>query len=213
MPIYVNEWSKSFNWTTNYITIFKCGESYVRTTHTFYKHFFNSASYTSISSRNSLNSWVKNFRKKGTTMKLKPHRLQKSVRMLENNELACQAFQNSPTRSQWKHASNLHLKQSTIHRILLRNLNYDPYKLLMMQQFQSSDHAVRLKFNWRMLQAIEEKQLPMENILFTDEAHFYLHGHVNKWNLNCENSHSQFLVILRFLPEWVHWDVQTYSIQ
>ncbi len=33
------------------------------------------------------------------------------------------------------------------------------------------------------------------------------------WNPNCENTRSQFLAILRLPLEWVHRDVQTYSIQ
>ncbi len=33
------------------------------------------------------------------------------------------------------------------------------------------------------------------------------------WNTICENNHSQSLATLRFPLEWVHWDVQTYSIQ
>ncbi len=35
----------------------------------------------------------------------------------------------------------------------------------------------------------------------------------SNWNRNYENNHSQFLAILRYPLKWVHWDVQTYSIQ
>ncbi len=89
----------------------------------------------------------------------------------ESIEHVFQAFQNSPRRSRQKHASNLHLKSSTVCCILHEDLNYHPYK--------NSDRASGLKFNRYMLQAIEEKQLAMRYISFTDKVHFYLHGHVS----------------------------------
>ncbi len=94
-----------------------------------------------------------------------------------------QAFQNNPTRFHRKHALILYLKPSTVSRIFHENLNYHPYKLLMTQQLQSSNHAVRWKLSQHMLQAIEEKQLAVDNILFTNKAHFYLHGHVSNQNM------------------------------
>ncbi len=39
------------------------------------------------------------------------------------------------------------------------------------------------EFSETMLQEIQSKEIPLDTILITDEAHFYLNGDVNKQNL------------------------------
>ena len=55
--------------------------------------------------------------------------------------------------------------------------------MLMTQQLLDIDHTMRLGFCVRILKKIKEKTVPLENILFTDEAHFFLHGDVNSQNM------------------------------
>jgi len=55
--------------------------------------------------------------------------------------------------------------------------------MLMTQQLLPTDHATRLEFCERVLEEMENGQFPLNQILFTDEAHFYLHGDVNNQNM------------------------------
>ena len=163
-------------------SFFKCGESYVTTMRAFHKRF-SIMPGKPVPSRNTLRLWIQNFREKGTVNKTKPPGPQKSVRTPENIERVRDAFQKSPRRSHRKHAASLNLKANTVLRILHEDLSYHPYKLLMTQQLLTTDPAARLKFCRRMLREIKNEELSLNNILFTDEAHFYLHGDVNNQNM------------------------------
>ncbi len=163
-------------------SFFKCGESYIKTIRAF-RRKFKIAPRKPVPSKNTVKLWVKNFREKGILRKSKPPGLPRSSRTPENIERVRNAFQKSPRRSLRKHAANLGLKPTTVRRILHDDLNYHPYKLLMTQELLPTDPAARLDFSQRVLLAIEEDELSLNKILFTDEAHFYLHGDVNSHNM------------------------------
>jgi len=163
-------------------TFFKSGESYIKTMRAFCRNFKISPRKP-IPSRNTLKLWVHNFREKGSVLKSKHPGQQRSTRTPENIERVRSAFQKSPERSHRKHAASLGMKASTIRRILHDDLNFHPYKILMTQELLPTDLTARLNFSQRLLLAIEENDVPLDKILFTDEAHFYLHGDVNSQNM------------------------------
>lgn len=64
--------------------------------------------------------------------------------------------------------------------ILRKDLKLWPYKHQRVQQLKPGDHEKRMNFANLML--YESEGLDFDNIIFTDEAHFYLHGFINRQN-------------------------------
>lgn len=91
------------------------------------------------------------------------------------------AFRKSPTKSIRRLSSETNLPKSSIHRILKLH-KWHPYKLHLMQKLSEDDPDRRLEFcSWAMTMCEENDNFPYE-ILFTDEANFYVSGEVNKQN-------------------------------
>lgn len=160
-----------------------------------------------------LKRWVKNFRETGSVAKKKAPGLPKTVRTSPVIAQVRQAIQNSPSRSARLHAKNLNLSDRTLRRILHEDLNCHPFKILYTQQLLPADHAARATFSELMLQKIESQEIPLGSILITDEAHFYLHGDVNKQNvrywsdenprlINEEPLHSPKVTVWMGIAEW-----------
>ena len=66
--------------------------------------------------------------------------------------------------------------------IVKRDLNLFPYKIQVHQQLKDVDVNRRLDFANLMLEKIENKEIDISKIWFSDEAHFHLNGYVNKQN-------------------------------
>ncbi len=94
-----------------------------------------------------------------------------------------QRMEGSPSRSARMHARNLNVSDRTLRRILHEDLNFHPYRIMYAQQLLPGDHAQRVAFSDTMLQKINSNEIPLDAIMITDEAHFYLNGDVNKQNL------------------------------
>ncbi len=161
---------------------FKSQESYTSTIRVFRKHFAITPRKP-VPSEKTVRLWVKNFREKGTVHKLKPPGPSKRVRTQENIERVRVAVKSSPQRSARKHALSLNLSDRTVRRILHVDLCFHPYKMMMTQELLATDPAARLQFCKRILEKIDNDELPLNRILFTDEAHFYLPGAVNNQNM------------------------------
>lgn len=90
-------------------------------------------------------------------------------------------------------AKNVGLHPSSVHKILRIHLQLKPYRLKHLQALNDSDPEERLEFaNW-FLEKCESDGVFLENVLWTDEAHFYLHGQVTTRNCAIwegENPHS-----------------------
>ncbi|KAJ8960076.1 hypothetical protein NQ318_009518 [Aromia moschata] len=57
-----------------------------------------------------------------------------------------------------------------------------PYKLVPINEFAEDDFDRRSLFCEQMMQMIDDNTLQIENVLFSDESTFTLHGHVNRKN-------------------------------
>lgn len=82
-----------------------------------------------------------------------------------------------PRRSQ-----ELHLSKTTTWRILRKDLGLHPYKIVLTQQLKPLDHRKRREFADWTLEQIETDPNFGQKIIFSDEAHFWLDGYVNKQN-------------------------------
>ena len=74
------------------------------------------------------------------------------------------------------------ISQSSVHRILTNQLKLHPYRIQVVHSLSDRDKENRVTFANEMLNRISEDPTLVQNILWTDEAHFCLSGEVNTWN-------------------------------
>ena len=104
------------------------------------------------------------------------------------------AVDQSPHQSAVRHAQALRL---SVRRILHQDLNFHPYKLMIVQELNQQDFGRRITFAETVLQMFEED--PELVIVTSDKAHFHLNGNVNKQNfrywspMNPQQLHEIFL--------------------
>ncbi|KAJ8948033.1 hypothetical protein NQ318_003366 [Aromia moschata] len=117
----------------------------------------------------------KQFRERGHIRQLKknpPNKLSDDQKlyvmlMLEEN----------PHTSSRQTASALNINHSSILRVLTENQTH-PYKLVPTNELAVDDFDRRILFCEQMMQMIDDNTLQIENVLFSDESTFTLHGHV-----------------------------------
>ncbi|GFY09440.1 uncharacterized protein TNCV_4321191 [Trichonephila clavipes] len=96
-------------------------------------------------------------------------------------------------------AEVLDLPRSTVQKIMRNILRYYPYKLQLVQELLAHDFETRHLFSLQFLARLEVDPEWPWNILWTDEAHFYLDGSVNTHNCRIwesDNPHSTLQVPL-----------------
>ena len=113
-------------------------------------------------------------------MKKKPLGPVATSRTPENVERVRKAVARSPTRSARRHAVKLGMSESTVRRILHKDLRFHPYKMMILKMLNEGDYQQRLAFTQLMLEIIEEHGDAI--ITMSDEAHFHLNGSVNTQN-------------------------------
>ena len=97
----------------------------------------------------------------------------------------------SPTTSTRRLLLQLNLSHSSVYQIIRDDLRLRPYRLQMLQALSDEDKADRLSFS-DISRAIQNNPSFLESIIFSDEAHFYLTGEVNRHNSvywSSENPH------------------------
>lgn len=138
---------------------------------------------TKYLSRNQIYRIVKRFEESGTVLsRWKGHSGRKrSGRSEENIEEVKNVMEETPRksiRSVMREVTNT-ASYSSVQRILKYDLKLKPYKIAVMQHLKDRDIDTRMEFaNW----ALENPEV-INNIWFSDEAHFYMDGAVNKQNL------------------------------
>lgn len=74
-----------------------------------------------------------------------------------------------------------HISHSSVLR-MLKNAKLHPYKMQMVQELIDDDPHRRVEFCDRFMTALDNHQIALQWVLFSDEATFSLHGHVNRQN-------------------------------
>ncbi|KAJ8934509.1 hypothetical protein NQ318_010558 [Aromia moschata] len=64
-----------------------------------------------------------------------------------------------------------------------------PYKLVPTNELAEDDFDRRILFCEQMMQMLDDNTLQIENVVFSNEPTFTLHGHVNLQNCRYKNSH------------------------
>lgn len=101
-------------------------------------------------------------------------------------------FTENPDDSLRKAAQILEINRESLRLILRYFLNWHPYKISSNQLLTEHAMFVRKSFADRMYTSIENEEFNPHKIIFSDEAHFYLNGYVNKQNYRywgSENPH------------------------
>lgn len=125
-----------------------------------------------------IRSWVRKFETTGSTLKQQPAGRPRSTRTEDTIEQVRASVQRNPGLSTRKRSAELTVSRTSLRRILLKDLKLHPYKIQLVQELQPNDPILRRAFVKTML----ERFRSFNNILFSDEAHFHINGHVNKQN-------------------------------
>lgn len=156
------------------------GESLVKTRRAFRRHF-NIPRNRPVPSDKAIRSWINNLEQTGSTSK-KRGGSAKTVRTPQNIATVQQALLKSPRRSAKQHALRLGISNTSVRRILHKDLNFHPYKIQIVQSLKPTDNQKRLQFCEEMARRLEENVDQVNNLWMSDEAHFHLSGFVNKQN-------------------------------
>ena len=158
-----------------YDSFVQSGESTIETQRLFHCRF-NIGRHGNIPSHNNILRWVTSFQARGMIMKKKPPGPVATAQTLENVERVREAIMRSTSRSARRHAVEFGMSESTVRRILHKDLEFHSYKMMIVQTLNEGDYQQRSAFAELMLEIIEEND---DAIIMSDEAHFHLNGSVN----------------------------------
>jgi hypothetical protein len=124
--------------------------------------------------------WVSKWRQEGSVKDSKPEGCPRSLRTPDNAERVREAMLRSLHRSARRQALALGLKDSSVWRILHKDLHCYPYKIQVAQELCEQDKAVQ--FCNQFLDLVNNNCNIVNSLLMSDEAHFHMSGYVNKQN-------------------------------
>lgn len=133
---------------------------------------------------------VDNFERNYTLHVTRPPIRRRTARSEENIDAVRASVAEVPNLSIPRRSQELHLSQTTTWRILRKDLGLHPYKIVLTQELKPLDHQKRRLFADWTLEQLEVDPNFAKKIIFSDEAHFWLNGFVNKQNCRfwCENN-------------------------
>ena len=131
-----------------------------------------------------IKSIVKKFETTGNTANLNKQKSgrHKSVLTAENTVLVKRYARQHPTSSTRAMSQTLQISRRSIQRVLHEDHLY-PYKIQLFQHLTADDMVKRVEFCEKFLQLNVNNPAFLSNVWFSDEAHFYIKGYVNKQNM------------------------------
>ena len=157
--------------------VYKNNDSYV-TVRRLFRVEYGLHRMSECPSVNLMKAWVKKFEQTGSTTNIKQTGRPRSRRSEENIREIEISVRNDPESSTRKRSAALAIPRTSLRRILHLDLKLHPYKLQIVQEMKPNDYIERKLLADTML----ERFSSLENVLFTDEAHFHINGHINKHN-------------------------------
>jgi Helix-turn-helix domain (DUF4817) len=106
----------------------------------------------------------------------------KNVRNKENIAAVNESVIADPEMSIRRRSQEVGLCPSTVWNILRKDLCLHPYKIQLVQELKPNDHSLRRNLAEWAQEQLKMDPLFYQKILFSDEAHFWLNGFVNKQN-------------------------------
>lgn len=92
------------------------------------------------------------------------------------------SVENEPEMSVRCRSAELGIARESTRRILRLDLDLHPHKMVLTQELKPDDHRMRREFADWALEMLDGDPDFGQNIIFSDEAHFWLSGYVNKQN-------------------------------
>ena len=94
---------------------------------------------------------------------------------------AVRHFSRRPRQSTRRAGLELNMSHQSIIRIL-HERGFRPYRLRRRHAMNEADYEARVLFATDVLEMLDEDPQMLNNIIFSDEAHFSLSGNTNTWN-------------------------------
>ena len=127
-----------------------------------------------------MHKWQKRFHEEASLQR-KKKASNRYVRTEEKIEQTRQMFSTVHKLSIRRASQGLGVSVGTVFNIL-KQIKFHPYKLQLVQKLQQTDYQTSVDFAQDMLQRLEADPNLLGNLFFADEAHFHLHGGVNRHN-------------------------------
>lgn len=118
----------------------------------------------------------------------------KTSRTPELLERVKQVVQEEPSISTRRLSQRLNVSVTTAWKILNKDLKLHPYKIQVAQQLTPASVEKRLHFAQDVCEMIDNGEMDASKIIFSDEAHFWLDGYVNRQNYRIWGSEKPELV-------------------
>lgn len=125
-----------------------------------------------------IKNWVVKFQETGSTLDKPRSGRPRTSRTEQNIDTVAESIRENPTQSTRKRSSALNVPRTSLQRILKKDLLMHPYKIQLVQELKDTDAIQRENYANEMLNRFTS----FNNIMFSDEAHFHLNGHVSKQN-------------------------------
>ena len=127
-------------------------------------------------SNKSIKKWCEKFKSTGTVENCKVH--QPTVL---NTQAILDLYIENPKTSLRRCANLFGISHGSV-RNTLKKSKFHPYKLKIVQELNANDYATKMTFAEEMIDKILHSQDFLCHLMFSDEAHFHLHGGVNTHN-------------------------------
>lgn len=132
--------------------------------------------------RQNIRRVVEKFEREFTLHDNRPPVRQRNARSNENIAAVKESVADRLNLSITRRSQELGLSYSTTWRILRLDVGLHPYKIVLTQQLKPQDHLLHREFaDWALEQLANDPDFG-QKIIFSDEAHFWLNGYVNKQN-------------------------------
>ena len=131
--------------------------------------------------------WVAKFKATGTVHNLN-ERVSPSIgakvtaRTPENVDAVRDSVGRSPKKSTRRRSQEHGISHSTLRRILFNDLQLYPYRMHIKHKLTAADMSKRVVMCQWLDEKINGEPNFLDNVWFSDEAHFLLSGHVNRKN-------------------------------
>lgn len=133
-------------------------------------------------SKSTVSRIFRKFQQHGTVKDLPKTGRPTRVATADNQLTVALGFIENPHLSLRRSALINDINPMTVSKIMKKILKFHPYKIHFVQELQEDDPQRRLLFCENLMEMVDNNQNFLQNIVFTDEATFMLHGKVNHQN-------------------------------
>ena len=139
----------------------------------------------------------------------------RNARSVENIVAVTESVREDPDLSIPRRSQGVGLSATSTWRIMRKDLGLFPYKIQLAQELKPEDHESRRTFADWVLEQLETDPHFGEKIIFSDEAHFWMNGFVNKqncriWGASNPHQYQESILYPEKLTVWCgrHWAIR-----